>query len=103
MDFAVFIVGDEPTVERIRDEHPQARVVVLEHDVKQRELEQALAIVGDFPDDGLDLEQVERRLVEQALAKADWNVTRAARLLNLTRDTLRYRIEKFGLAPPAVR
>jgi len=26
-------------------------------------------------------------------------VTRAARLLNVTRDTLRYRIEKYGLSP----
>ena len=57
--------------------------------------------VGTFPESGIDLEQVERRLVEQALAKAGWNVTRAARLLNLSRDTLRYRIEKFGLAPDA--
>jgi DNA-binding NtrC family response regulator len=55
----------------------------------------------DFPDEGIDLEGVERSLVEKALAKSDWNVTRAARLLGLTRDTLRYRIEKFGLAPPA--
>jgi two-component system, NtrC family, response regulator GlrR len=54
-----------------------------------------------FPEAGVDLEQLERRLVEQALAKADWNVTRAAKLLNLTRDTLRYRIEKFGLAAPS--
>ena len=54
---------------------------------------------AELPDEGIDLEQVERRLVEQALLKSGWNVTRAARLLNLTRDTLRYRIEKFGLAP----
>ena len=54
-----------------------------------------------FPEAGVDLEQLERRLVEQALAKADWNVTRAAKLLNLTRDTLRYRIEKFGLTAPS--
>jgi|CXWL01.1.fsa_nt_gi DNA-binding NtrC family response regulator len=52
-----------------------------------------------FPEQGIDLEQVERRLVEQALRKAEWNVTRAARLLGLTRDTLRYRIDKFKLVP----
>jgi DNA-binding NtrC family response regulator len=54
-----------------------------------------------IPDEGIDLERIERRLVEMALEKADWNVTRAARLLGLTRDTMRYRIEKFALAPPA--
>jgi len=45
----------------------------------------------------LNLENVERTLVLQALEKSSWNVTRAARLLGLTRDTLRYRIEKYGL------
>ncbi len=59
------------------------------------------AVPTQIPDEGIDLEQVERRLVELALAKAEWNVTRAAKLLGLTRDTMRYRIEKFGLAPPA--
>ncbi|MGE5095323.1 MAG: sigma-54-dependent transcriptional regulator [Betaproteobacteria bacterium] len=63
----------------------------------------ALSALESFPDAGVDLEQVERRLVEQALSKAEWNVTRAAKLLNLTRDTLRYRIEKFGLVPPPAR
>ena len=56
---------------------------------------------ASIPDEGIDLEQVERTLVEMALEKADGNVTRAARLLNLTRDTMRYRIEKFGLSPSA--
>jgi len=63
----------------------------------------ASGVPDAFPDAGVDLEQIERRLVEQALAKAEWNVTRAAKLLSLTRDTLRYRIEKFGLAPPGAR
>ena len=57
----------------------------------------AAVLGGAFPDEGLDLEALERRLVEQALEKAQWNVTRAAKLLGLTRDTMRYRIEKFGL------
>ena len=60
----------------------------------------ASVVPADIPDEGIDLDQVERRLVELALAKADWNVTRAAKLLGLTRDTMRYRIEKFGLAAP---
>jgi DNA-binding NtrC family response regulator len=59
------------------------------------------AVPSAIPDEGIDLERVERTLVEMALEKAEGNVTRAARLLNLTRDTMRYRIEKFGLSPPA--
>ena len=51
----------------------------------------------DFPDGGLALEAVERALIVAALAKAGGNQSAAARLLGTSRDTLRYRIEKFGL------
>lgn len=51
----------------------------------------------EIPRDGIQLEDVERGLLLKALQKTDWNVTRAAKLLGLSRDTLRYRIEKFGL------
>jgi len=40
--------------------------------------------------------QVERHLVSQALEKANGNQTRAASLLGITRDTLRYKMKKFG-------
>ncbi len=50
-----------------------------------------------LPDDGVHLEQLERDLVQQALARTDGNKSRAARLLGLTRATLRYRIDKMGL------
>ena len=40
---------------------------------------------------------MERDLICQALDRADGNKTGAARLLGLSRDTLRYRLEKFGL------
>ena len=43
------------------------------------------------------LEQMEQHLLRQALEKTAWNVTHAARLLGVSRDTLRYRIEKHGL------
>ncbi len=53
-----------------------------------------------LPSAGVDIEQVERSLVEQALERTAWNITAAARLLGLSRDTLRYRIEKFSLKRP---
>ena len=53
-----------------------------------------------LPSDGVDLERLEQEVVEQALDRSGWNITAAARLLNLTRDTLRYRIEKYGLKRP---
>jgi DNA-binding NtrC family response regulator len=50
-----------------------------------------------LPDGGVVLEALERDLIRQALARSDGNRTRAAALLGLTRDTLRYRMEKYGL------
>jgi two-component system, NtrC family, response regulator AtoC len=51
----------------------------------------------DLPATGIDLEQLERSLVVQALERTGWNQTKAAALLGLNRDQIRYRIEKFGL------
>jgi transcriptional regulator with PAS, ATPase and Fis domain len=53
----------------------------------------------ELPPTGVDLEQIERSLVLQALTRSDWNQTRAATLLGLNRDQIRYRIEKFNLTP----
>jgi len=50
-----------------------------------------------LPGDGINLEDVERDLVRQALQRAGGNKSRAAKLLGLSRATLRYRIEKFAL------
>jgi DNA-binding NtrC family response regulator len=59
----------------------------------------------ELPAAGLDLEQLERSLVVQALERTGWNQTKAAALLGLNRDQIRYRIEKFELerTNPAVR
>ncbi|MBI4501127.1 MAG: sigma-54-dependent Fis family transcriptional regulator [Gemmatimonadetes bacterium] len=51
-----------------------------------------------LPAGGIDLEALEKDLLRQAFEQARGNKTRAAELLGLTRDTLRYRLEKYGLA-----
>jgi DNA-binding NtrC family response regulator len=51
----------------------------------------------ELPAAGLDLEQLERSLVVQALERTGWNQTKAAALLGLNRDQIRYRVEKFQL------
>jgi transcriptional regulator with GAF, ATPase, and Fis domain len=50
-----------------------------------------------LPSGGLVLEELERHLLRQALERSKGNRTRAARLLGLNRDRIRYRIQKFGL------
>jgi DNA-binding NtrC family response regulator len=54
-----------------------------------------------LPDSGINLGDVERDLVVQALERTGWNVTRAAQLLGVSRDTLRYRMEKHRIRPSA--
>jgi two-component system response regulator AtoC len=49
-----------------------------------------------LPPAGLDLEELEKDLVRQALERTGGNQTRAGALLGLHRDQIRYRIEKFG-------
>ena len=48
------------------------------------------------PPTGIDLDNVERRLIRSALDQAEDNTSKAARLLGLTRHTLRYRMKKYG-------
>jgi PAS domain S-box-containing protein len=50
-----------------------------------------------IPDEGLSLEENERALLARALEKTRGNQTQAARLLKITRDTLRYKMKKFNL------
>ena len=49
-----------------------------------------------IPPGGIDIESVEKELIRQALDSTRGNQTRAAKMLNLSRDTLRYRMQKFG-------
>ncbi len=51
-----------------------------------------------IPEGGTSLEEMERAMVELALRQASGNQTHAARLLDISRDALRYKMKKFGLA-----
>jgi two-component system response regulator AtoC len=50
-----------------------------------------------IPEGGTSLEEVERALVEMSMKQANGNQTHAARLLDISRDALRYKLKKFGL------
>ena len=50
-----------------------------------------------LPPGGVVLEELEKSLVSQALERAAGNQTKAATLLGISRDQLRYRMEKHGL------
>jgi DNA-binding NtrC family response regulator len=54
-----------------------------------------------FLPDGMTLEQWEDEMVQEALRRANGNKSQAARLLGLSRNALRYRLSKIGIADEA--
>jgi len=59
-----------------------------------------VSVNQDFqlPEAGLSLEALEARLLEQALLRSGGNKTKAANLLGLSRETMKYRLKKFKLS-----
>ena len=49
-----------------------------------------------LPPEGIDIEEVEKELIRQALDSTEWNQSKAAKKLNLGIDAFRYRMKKFG-------
>jgi transcriptional regulator with PAS, ATPase and Fis domain len=80
------------SAEELRPEHlpPELRGAAP----AQRRAEKPAAAV---PSDGLVLEDVEKKLIREALERASGNQSKAARLLGISRDTLRYRLKKHNL------
>jgi len=62
----------------------------------------ARPIGGQAPDKILSLPEMERTLILRALKESGWNQSRAARLLDISRDALRYKIKKFKIQPEDV-
>jgi DNA-binding NtrC family response regulator len=66
-------------------------------DFLRRERPVAEELHLDLPPQGISLEAIEKDLIVRALEKFNWNQTHAAQYLDLSRKTLIYRMEKFGL------
>src|SRR5689334_8382208 len=66
-------------------------------DFLQRQKPVEDTLLFEMPPHGISLEGVEKELILRALRKFDWNQTQAAKYLDISRRTLIYRMEKFGL------
>jgi DNA-binding NtrC family response regulator len=55
-------------------------------------------VVASVTEEGLVLDDVEKKLIAEAMERASGNQSKAARLLGVSRDTLRYRLKKHGMA-----
>ena len=53
----------------------------------------------ELPDNGLSLVELEKQLIIKALEKYNYNQTKAAKYLGITRPTLLYRMQKYDIKP----
>ena len=79
-----------------------SNIILPENLVLSAEEDAAARIIDlDIPDAGMDLnaemEKIEKRTIEKALQKTKGSKTKAAEILGVTFDSLRYRIEKLGV------
>ncbi len=75
--------------------------LLLEHlplEIVAKASSQSTAPASPFrlPPEGIDIEEVEKELIRQALEITEWNQSKAAKKLNLGIDAFRYRMKKFG-------
>ncbi len=75
----------------------------LPETIRTPKVREAAALPVTLPESGLSLEEVEKELILRALQKHDWNQSRAARYLGITRHTLLYRMEKHHIVRPGGR
>lgn len=86
---AIIMAGDRPIM-------PEDLPVHVQQAAGQSTSKSGLSGLFEIPDEGIKLEEVERRLLEAAIQKAGGNKTRAARLLGITRRRLYSMLERFG-------
>jgi DNA-binding NtrC family response regulator len=97
----ILLLEDDNVIEarhfhlRGRARKPTAPPVVV--DTRPRRVSSEHGIVDvDLPEEGLALQAVEDALIDRTLAMCEGNVSRAARMLGVSRDQLRYRLAKRG-------
>jgi len=69
------------------------------NDIQLHQMQSSLTVSSDFslPEKGLSFEALEKELLRQALERSNGNQSQAARLLKMSRDTFRYRLEKYNM------
>jgi Nif-specific regulatory protein len=73
---------------------PRDRRILPEH------LPRELSTDTERGPSGSALETYEKAMIVNALRESDWNQTKAAQALGITRDNIRYRIKKYGIRRP---
>jgi two-component system response regulator AtoC len=87
---AIFLSSDE--ILRMEDINLPLAVKEKKKASKQKEYD------IDLPKDGLDLRELEKALILKALEETGGNVSKAAKILHIGREALRYRIQKYKIS-----
>jgi two-component system response regulator AtoC len=74
---------------------PETKIRLESHEISE-EIVQLPFDLNDLPE-GLSLYDIEKQIIFQTLQKTENNQTKTSKLLGITRDTLRYKIKKYGL------
>jgi DNA-binding NtrC family response regulator len=72
-------------------------LITKEHILQRLEFPKIQEQISTFMDSGQSLEEIEKNLIRETLIKAEGNMTKAAKLLDIGYYTLRYRMKKFGI------
>jgi DNA-binding NtrC family response regulator len=83
----------------ILEDKPELTIEDLPREIRDPSPTSPVEVPDGFrlPDTGFPLRDIEQEMVKQALDKTRGNQTRAARLLSISRDALRYKMKKYGL------
>ncbi len=88
-------------VRELRNVMERAVLVCQDDEIKPHHLPESIRAQGkgqkERRDSTLDLVAKEQEMLLAALEQCNWNQTRAARKLNITRSALRYRLQKYGI------
>jgi len=91
----VLVHGSRPQIEqRLRERKVRIQYVHGRRVTDRDSLECVKEAAGSV---SVDIEAIEAELIRKAMAFTEGNQVKAARVLGLSRDALRYRLEKFGL------
>lgn len=94
----IMILADQDA-DTILPDHlpPEIKMPLADKSPAQRDVAMIGELAVTAPEQGIGLAAVEKECILQALSRAGGNQAKAARLLKVTRDTLRYRMQKFGI------
>ena len=76
----------------IQPDHLPISVRDIDRQDRTREIENASLLAF-----GLSAQEMEKKLLKEALQRTGGNISEASRLLKITRNTLRYRMAKYHL------